>query len=252
MSSIEKSNNSNLEGEEKLKAPSESNSTPSSGIPRLYKEKDEIALSNRQALLRFDEEDRKKIKEGKYEGDASKWKQRVKSKYQEPFTKKEENPSQQNKLAIIIPFRDLEKDKKRTQELNTLVNYFANYFDDKNNYKIFVVKQSNDSRKFNRGQLLNIGFKYAMKEGCENFIFHDVDLLPSEELKKYYLNAPTNEPVHIAAVWDRYNKNPDYFGGIVAFNKEIFQRINGYPNDFWGWVEKMMSCIKEPNNSTIF
>jgi len=162
MSSIEKSNNSNLEGEEKLKAPSESNSTPSSGIPRLYKEKDEIALSNRQALLRFDEEDRKKIKEGKYEGDASKWKQRVKSKYQEPFTKKEENPSQQNKLAIIIPFRDLEKDKKRTQELNTLVNYFANYFDDKNNYKIFVVKQSNDSRKFNRGQLLNIGFKYAM------------------------------------------------------------------------------------------
>jgi len=235
MSSIEKSNNSNLEGEEKLKAPSESNSTPSSGIPRLYKEKDEIALSNRQALLRFDEEDRKKIKEGKYEGDASKWKQRVKSKYQEPFTKKEENPSQQNKLAIIIPFRDLEKDKKRTQELNTLVNYFANYFDDKNNYKIFVVKQSNDSRKFNRGQLLNIGFKYAMKEGCENFIFHDVDLLPSEELKKYYLNAPTNEPVHIAAVWDRYNKNPDYFGGIVAFNKEIFQRINGYPNDFWGW-----------------
>ena len=208
MSSIDKSNNSNLEGQEKLKPPSESNSTPSSGISRLHKGEDEMALDYRKTLIRWDEEDREKIKEEKM-----------------PST---------NKLAIIIPFRDLEKDKKRTQELNTLVSYFANYFDN-NNYKIFVVEQSNDSRKFNRGQLLNIGFKYAMMEGYENFIFHDVDLLPSEELKEYYVNTPTNEPVHIAAVWDRYNKNPDYFGGIVAFNKEMFQRINGYPNDFWGW-----------------
>ena len=199
MSSIEKSNNSNLEGEGKLKAPSESNSTPSSGIPRLHKGEDEIALEHRKTLLQRDEENRQKIKEGRYQGDASKWKPYVKSKYR------------LSKIAIIIPFRDLEKDKKRTQELNTLVSYFANYFDD-NNYKIFVVEQSNDSRKFNRGQLLNIGFKYAMKEGYENFIFHDVDLLPSEELKEYYVNMPTNEPVHIAAVWDRYNKNPYYFG----------------------------------------
>ena len=223
MSSIDKSNNSNLEGAEKLRPPSESNSTPSSGIPRLHKGEDEMALDYRKTLMKWDEEDRTKIKEGKYEGDASAWKQRVKSKY-----------NIINKTAIIIPFRDLEKDKKRTQELNELVSYFASYFDN-NNYKIFVVEQSNDSRKFNRGQLLNIGFKYAMKEGYENFIFHDVDLLPSEELKEYYVNPPTNEPVHIAAVWDRYNKNPDYFGGIVAFNKEMFQRINGYPNDFWGW-----------------
>jgi hypothetical protein len=234
MSSIEKSNNFNLEGKIKLKPPSESNSTPSSGIGRLHKGENKVALDYRKTLMGWDEEDRKKIQEGKYEGDASNWKQRVKSKYRKQFEDEAEKMPSTNKLAIIIPFRDLEKDKKRTQELNTLVSYFANYFDN-NNYKIFVVEQSNDSRKFNRGQLLNIGFLYAMKEGYDNFIFHDVDLLPSEELKEYYVNTPTNEPVHIAAVWDRYNKNPDYFGGIVAFNKEMFQRINGYPNDFWGW-----------------
>jgi hypothetical protein len=142
--------------------------------------------------------------------------------------------STKTKIAIIIPFRDMEKEKKRTKELNNLVEYFATYLKG-DEYKIFLVEQSNDGRKFNRGQLLNIGFEYAVKEGYNNFIFHDVDLLPSEELKEYYENIPQDKPVHIAAVWDRYGGNPKYFGGIVAFNKKMFERINGYPNDFWGW-----------------
>jgi hypothetical protein len=138
------------------------------------------------------------------------------------------------KIAIIIPFRDLEKEQKRTKQLNVLVKFFDKYLKD-TKYKIFLVEQSKDNRKFNRGQLLNIGFEHAEKEGYKNFIFHDVDLLPSPELKEYYTNIPTDKPVHIAAVWDRYGGNQKYFGGIVAFNKEMFERINGYPNDFWGW-----------------
>ena len=145
-----------------------------------------------------------------------------------------EESTNNTKIAIIIPFRDIEKEKKRTKQLNQLVEYFATYLKD-DEYKIFVVEQTNDARKFNRGQLLNIGFEYAVKEGYNNFIFHDVDLLPSEELKQYYENIPEDKPVHIAAVWDRYGGNPKYFGGIVAFNKKMFERINGYPNDFWGW-----------------
>jgi hypothetical protein len=137
------------------------------------------------------------------------------------------------KIAIIIPFRDLEG-KKRTNQLSQLVYYMSTYLKN-NDYKIFVIEQSNDGNKFNRGQLLNIGFKYAEKEGYTNFIFHDVDLLPSEELQEYYIKTPTKEPVHIAAVWDRYNQNPKYFGGIVSFNSSMFNTINGYPNNFWGW-----------------
>ena len=151
----------------------------------------------------------------------------------------DEPPPQQHKMsdtkiAIIIPFRDSKPKYPRTNQLIRLNAYLDSYLKDYK-YEIFVIEQSEDGHKFNRGQLLNIGFDIASKEDYNNFIFHDVDLLPSEELKKYYTNIPVNEPVHIAAAWDRYNKNPDYFGGIIAFNKEMFNKINGYPNNFWGW-----------------
>ena len=138
------------------------------------------------------------------------------------------------KTAIIIPFRDSDPSKPRTKQLNKLTEYMASYLAGEM-YKIFVIEQSQDGLKFNRGQLLNVGFDVASREGYNNFVFHDVDLLPSPELKKYYTSIPSNEPVHIAAAWDRYNKNPEYFGGIVAFNKDMFNKINGYPNNFWGW-----------------
>ena len=139
-----------------------------------------------------------------------------------------------NKTAIIIPFRDSDPEQPRTKQLNEFIKYMSNYLKDIT-YKIFVIEQSDDSKKFNRGELLNIGFKFAEQEGFTNFIFHDVDLLPSAELKKYYTDAPDKSPIHIAAVWSRYGKNPDYFGGIVAFNKQMFNKINGFPNNFWGW-----------------
>ena len=142
--------------------------------------------------------------------------------------------SEMVRIAIIIPFRDSEKSKPRTKQLNQLVEWMKAYLSGYD-YKIFVIEQSNDGRKFNRGQLLNIGFKLAEAEGYTNFIFHDVDLIPIEGLKKYYITNPEDKPVHIAAVWDRYNSNPSYFGGIVAFNSEMFETINGYPNNFWGW-----------------
>lgn len=138
------------------------------------------------------------------------------------------------KIAIIIPFRDLEKEQKRSGQLKIIVSYMSDYLK-QYDYKIFVIEQTDDGRKFNRGQLLNIGFQFAEKEGYTNFIFHDVDLLPSDDLKKYYFETPTKEPIHIAAVWDRYNSNPNYFGGIVSFNDSMFNAINGYPNNFWGW-----------------
>ena len=142
--------------------------------------------------------------------------------------------SDKTKIAIIIPFRDSESSKPRTKQLNKLVEWFNSYLVGQY-YKIFVIEQSNDGRKFNRGQLLNIGFVLAKAEGYNNFIFHDVDLLPIEGLKEYYTTVPDDKPVHIAAVWDRYGSNVSYFGGIVAFNSEMFEKINGFPNNFWGW-----------------
>ena len=104
------------------------------------------------------------------------------------------------------------------------------------NYCIYIVEQSDDSRKFNRGKLLNVGFEKAKLEGCNVFVFHDVDLIPSSDLLPFYTTIPgDNKPVHIAKIWNRYNDNPNYFGGINAFSQEQFEALNGYPNNFWGW-----------------
>ena len=103
-----------------------------------------------------------------------------------------------------------------------------------NPFTIYIIEQSDDGRKFNRGKLLNVGFDIASKEGCQIFILHDVDLLPSKELSPSYTTVPS-QPVHIARVWERYSDNPKYFGGIVAFSLDMYKQINGFPNNFWGW-----------------
>lgn len=115
-------------------------------------------------------------------------------------------------------------------------------------YHIYIVEQTDDGRKFNRGKLLNIGFDLARKGTCRSnsgaggqgrkphdvFIFHDVDLLPNDALGPEYGQFP-RRPLHIARVWDRYSNNPKYFGGVVSFSAEDMAKINGYPNTFWGW-----------------
>ena len=82
-------------------------------------------------------------------------------------------------------------------------------------------------------------------------IFHDVDLIPSNDLLSYYTTTPS-QPVHIARVWSRYNDNPEYFGGVVAFTTEQFRLINGFPNNFWGWGgedDEMMKRIHTVSSS---
>jgi hypothetical protein len=137
------------------------------------------------------------------------------------------------KTAIIIPFRD-DKEKNRSKQLKQFISYMTNYLQNKGTYHIFIIEQSDDGRKFNRGKLLNIGYKVAeSKQKFTHYIFHDVDLLPSDDLLPYYVNGD-NTIVHIAKVWKRYN-NQKYFGGVVSFPKDKFEKINGFPNNFWGW-----------------
>lgn len=142
------------------------------------------------------------------------------------------------KVAIIVPFRDLTPNKERTHQLKVFLKYMAEYMTTQAQvpYKIFIIEQTADGQKFNRGKLLNAGFDIAKKAGFESFIFHDVDLLPSPELAEFYATVPARGTAyHIAAVWGRYNKNPAYFGGITAFCAADFRAMNGYPNNFWGW-----------------
>lgn len=141
----------------------------------------------------------------------------------EPFSKRKKTVS--SSVAIIVPFRDLHKEQKRSLHLKEFIPHMMKFLSLYKNsqittdYHVYIIEQSDDDRKFNRGKLLNIGFDIASKDGHNIFIFHDVDLLPSPELVSWYFRHP-KRPIHIARVWDRYSNNEKYFGGIVSFRYE--------------------------------
>lgn len=134
------------------------------------------------------------------------------------------------KLGVIVPYRNREEQLELFQDIITK-------FLDKTltcPYVIIVVDQI-DKKEFNRGKLLNIGFKEAKEQDCDYVIFHDVDMLPIEGDYSY-----SNKPLQIAN-----NFVPDgdftrviqrnYFGGATLFPVEDFEKINGYSNKYKGW-----------------
>jgi hypothetical protein len=137
-----------------------------------------------------------------------------------------------NKTVIIVPFRESDnKTKERTKQLFSFVEHYHNYIP---NLEILIIEQSDDKKKFNRGALLNIGFDLAKESIGNIFIFHDVDLISPASISNVYC-AYAEHPIHIANLWtEKYTFN-DFLGGIISFNKKDFQKINGFPNDFWGW-----------------
>ena len=133
------------------------------------------------------------------------------------------------KLAIIVPYRD------REEHLAKFVPYMEKFLSDKEiDFKIFVVEQGND-RPFNRGWLINIGYDISSQQGYDYFCFHDVDMLPEDKTCDY---SWIEKPTHLAARLSKFNYRlvyPEYFSGVILFNKEHFEWINGYSNKYWGW-----------------
>ena len=132
-----------------------------------------------------------------------------------------------HKLGVIIPYRE------REEHLERFIEHFTNFMSDKKiNYQIFVTEQY-DLKPFNRGRLLNIGYKIAIQNGCDYICFHDVDMLPEEADYSY----PT-KPAHLASQLSNYNYSvpyDEYFGGVTLFNKYDFEVVNGYSNNYQGW-----------------
>jgi hypothetical protein len=146
-----------------------------------------------------------------------------------------------HKLGIIVPYRD------RKSDLSKFSSHMAEYFKDKEiKYDIIVINQDN-AKQFNRGMLLNIGYTYAKKLGCDYIVFHDVDMLPINVDYSY-----SKKPLHLATnfVLEEGEKTreifDEYFGGVTMFTIEDFEKINGYSNKYWGWgyedTELLLRC----------
>ena len=100
-------------------------------------------------------------------------------------------------------------------------------------WTILIIEQS-EGEKFNRGALLNIGTKYAKKLGAEYIIYHDVDLIPLSPLVKYYETFP-EEPIHIGTAYKGKYANDTFIGQVLSISMKDAEKINGFPNNFWGW-----------------
>jgi len=135
------------------------------------------------------------------------------------------------KTAIIVPYRD-NKYQDRKTHLEQFIKHFHNYI---KNLDIYIVEQSDDGKKFNRGCLLNCGYDIAKnKKNYDMYIFHDVDLLSPDSIKKIYTYKSKN-PIHIASLWKEKYSYVNFFGGITSFDSDTYNKINGYPNNFFGW-----------------
>ncbi|XP_071970055.1 beta-1,4-galactosyltransferase 1 [Engystomops pustulosus] len=134
------------------------------------------------------------------------------------------------KVALIIPFR------QRDEHLKYWLYYLHPILQRQQlDYGIYVIDQDGNAT-FNRAKLLNIGYMEALKEYDYNcFVFSDVDLIPMDDRNIYKCYS---QPRHLAVSMDKFGfRLPynQYFGGVSALNKEQFEKINGFPNNYWGW-----------------
>jgi hypothetical protein len=135
-------------------------------------------------------------------------------------------------VNVCIPYRAMPACLERTldhlkasrQALGDVVN-------------ILVVEQA-EGRRFNLGKLLNAGFHlyrtgavpdYPTYDGNDVFLFHPADMLARNcadlrpKPEAYCMGFTDNEPDFYKACW---------------FRNHVFETVNGYSNEFWGWGDE--------------
>ncbi|XP_019219208.1 beta-1,4-galactosyltransferase 1 isoform X1 [Oreochromis niloticus] len=134
------------------------------------------------------------------------------------------------KVAIIIAFR------YREEHLKYWLHYLHPILQRQQlDYGVYVIKQDGNDT-FNKCRLLNTGYAEALKEYDYNcFVFNDVDVIPMDDRNTYKCFS---QPRHLAVSLDKFNFRLPYvqcFGGATSLSKEQYLKINGFPNNYWGW-----------------
>ena len=180
-------------------------------------------------------------------------------------------------VAVIVPFREQLPLQDRVTQLRRFLPHMAAFLGGACRWRVVVVQQSQDGRKFNRGMLLNVGFRLAQQllPDLGAAIMHDVDLLPSKDMLAVYVRPPPEScAVHLASVWSMLSSKEllmngffvshllgtdswprvdrlrplslaclplrkysyaSFIGGVLSLRPDDFERMNGYPNNYWGW-----------------
>ena len=126
---------------------------------------------------------------------------------------------------ILIPYRNREEHLK--EFIKHAIPLFEKYLKP---FKLVIIEQE-QGELFNRGVLLNIGFN-EYKDKSKYFITHDVDIIPTEKCVNDFYTKTNTIDTGIIGI---YNSHCNTLGGIIKFKPDIFIKINGFPNNFWGW-----------------
>lgn len=131
------------------------------------------------------------------------------------------------KLAILIPYRD------RAEHLKEFIKSALPYIKSQNPDSDLYVIEQEEGKRFNRGMLFNCGYDLIKNKGYDYICLHDVDLMPENSDYSF-----SNHPTHLSKYCSQFNYELTYeplFGGVVIITPEIFEKVNGFANNFWGW-----------------
>jgi len=121
-------------------------------------------------------------------------------------------------MLLIVPYRD------RLENLKVFSEKYKGF-------DVLIVEQTK-GKLFNRGKLLNIGFKESEHDLV---CFHDVDLI-AWDFRPY--KQDVKGAVHFSGLCEQFGYKKFYdtlFGGVTAFDRKSFEKCNGFSNNFWGW-----------------
>lgn len=132
-------------------------------------------------------------------------------------------------LAIIVPYRNREEHlKKFGPHLKSFLEH------QKIQAEIYIIEQT-DNKPFNRAKLLNIGF-FESKEEHDYFCFHDIDMLPVNNNCDYSYIDGACRLSHFVSQFNFVPRPANEFGGgVIMINKDSFEMVNGFSNEYWGW-----------------
>ena len=135
---------------------------------------------------------------------------------------------------FIIAYRARSPQEKRREQIQTAMASIRECFTKYNKlYKIIVTEQDN-SQPFNIGLLKNIGFLEGEKLFTEVKVFFHFNV-------DYFIDSSIEFPKEL----DEFDGNgvldifawsaPGRVGGPCCFNSETFTKINGLPNNIFGY-----------------
>jgi hypothetical protein len=125
---------------------------------------------------------------------------------------------------IIIPYRN------REQHLKYFIDNSAPLLKKHiENMKIVIVEQM-EGKPFNRGKLLNVVFK-EYEDECKYIITHDVDINPKKKAILEFYTGEVDDNVFKGIL----TSTCDTLAPIFKTNIKNLFKINGFPNNIWGW-----------------